>query len=65
MGIDSTIGATLIGCIVAAVVYGVTITQTYLYFERFPDDKYGIKIMARNLLKFFHYSGSPRFFYRL
>ncbi|KAF8510817.1 hypothetical protein BU17DRAFT_69910 [Hysterangium stoloniferum] len=43
--IASTMGICLIGTMAAAILYGITITQTYLYYRRFPQDRYTIKTM--------------------
>lgn len=34
MNLDSTYGSAFIGLIVASILYGVTLTQTYIYFSR-------------------------------
>ncbi|KAF8591064.1 hypothetical protein K439DRAFT_1055422 [Ramaria rubella] len=41
-----TMGVALLGTLISAVLYGITITQTYLYFQRFPRDHYYIKTMV-------------------
>ncbi|KAJ7725057.1 hypothetical protein B0H16DRAFT_1736355 [Mycena metata] len=33
-----TLGALLLGVLIASTAYGITIVQTYIYFERFPKD---------------------------
>ncbi|KAJ6595583.1 hypothetical protein DFH09DRAFT_1135043 [Mycena vulgaris] len=35
---DLTIGAFQIGVLISYVLFGVTTTQTYIYYSRFPDD---------------------------
>lgn len=44
-----TMGVALIGTLISAVLYGITITQTYLYFQRFPNDHVLIKLMVATL----------------
>lgn len=45
-----TMGVALIGTLISAVLYGITITQTYLYFQRFPNDNVLIKLMVSRIL---------------
>ncbi|KAJ7179554.1 hypothetical protein C8R46DRAFT_643771 [Mycena filopes] len=33
-----TLGALLLGVLIASTAYGITVVQTYIYFERFPKD---------------------------
>ncbi|TFK52273.1 hypothetical protein OE88DRAFT_1380602 [Heliocybe sulcata] len=35
---DTTFGAIFIALVVSAVFYGVTVTQTYLYYRKYPND---------------------------
>ncbi|KAF8513313.1 hypothetical protein BU17DRAFT_95466 [Hysterangium stoloniferum] len=44
-----TMGITLIGTIISAILYGTTITQTYLYFQRYPKDKSIMKAMPASI----------------
>ncbi|KAF8507567.1 hypothetical protein BU17DRAFT_71114 [Hysterangium stoloniferum] len=41
-----TMGIALLGTLASAILYGTTVTQTYLYFQRFPKDGYIIKTMG-------------------
>lgn len=38
MDIDATYGAALIGLVLASVLYGVTLLQTFLYYRQYPTD---------------------------
>ncbi|KAJ7851103.1 hypothetical protein B0H13DRAFT_2360381 [Mycena leptocephala] len=40
---NSTLGAVEIGVLVSYVLFGVTTTQTYIYYSRFPDDSRKLK----------------------
>ncbi|KAF8195632.1 hypothetical protein K438DRAFT_1826265 [Mycena galopus ATCC 62051] len=40
---NPTIGALQIGVLVSYVIFGVTTTQTYIYYTRFPDDQWKLK----------------------
>ncbi|TFK73585.1 hypothetical protein BDN72DRAFT_834455 [Pluteus cervinus] len=44
--LDTTYGSAFIGLIAAAVLYGVTLLQTYLYYRRYPRDSVVVKIMV-------------------
>ncbi|KAJ7470747.1 hypothetical protein FB451DRAFT_1472262, partial [Mycena latifolia] len=39
-------GAVQIGVVVSCVLFGVTTTQTYIYYSRFPDDSPGLKFLV-------------------
>ncbi|KAJ6564568.1 hypothetical protein B0H19DRAFT_80456 [Mycena capillaripes] len=41
-----TIGAYQIGVLVSYILFGVTTTQTYVYYSRFPDDSLKIKALV-------------------
>ncbi|KAJ7490992.1 hypothetical protein FB451DRAFT_1221663 [Mycena latifolia] len=43
---DSTLGAFQIGVVVSSVLFGVTTTQTYTYYGRFPEDSRGLKCLV-------------------
>ncbi|KAJ7119042.1 hypothetical protein C8R44DRAFT_673363 [Mycena epipterygia] len=43
---NSTLGALEIGVLVSAVLFGVTTTQAYIYYGRFPDDSRGLKFLV-------------------
>ncbi|KAF7338809.1 hypothetical protein MSAN_02203600 [Mycena sanguinolenta] len=43
---DATIGAYQIGVLVSYVLFGVTTTQAYIYFGRFPDDNPKFKVLV-------------------
>ncbi|KAJ7867151.1 hypothetical protein B0H13DRAFT_1897672 [Mycena leptocephala] len=38
LNLNTTLGAFQIGVLVSYVLFGVTTTQTYIYYSRFPDD---------------------------
>ncbi|KAF8994485.1 hypothetical protein BDQ17DRAFT_1095337 [Cyathus striatus] len=44
-----TLGAVLIGFAVSCVVFGVLTTQVFVYFQRYPADKPGYKILVGGL----------------
>ncbi|KAI0676815.1 hypothetical protein C8Q78DRAFT_1073593 [Trametes maxima] len=44
--LDSTMGPLLIGVILAAVMYGVSCSQMYYYFTRYPRDPWHIKLLV-------------------
>lgn len=44
--LDDTYGGALIGLVVGAILYGVTILQSYLYFRRYPQDYWFVKSMV-------------------
>ncbi|KAF8181129.1 hypothetical protein K438DRAFT_1841252 [Mycena galopus ATCC 62051] len=44
---NGTIGALLIGTLISYALFGVTSTQTYIYYGRFPRDPLRTKIMVR------------------
>ncbi|KAF7289721.1 hypothetical protein MIND_01345500 [Mycena indigotica] len=41
-----TIGALVIGVIVSIMLYGISTTQTYLYFVRFPEDSNFLRLLV-------------------
>ncbi|KAF8436329.1 hypothetical protein L210DRAFT_2478574 [Boletus edulis BED1] len=44
--VDNTLGALLIGSLVAATFWGVTSIQTYIYYHRYPDDPLFLKLVV-------------------
>ncbi|KAG6333887.1 hypothetical protein ID866_5200 [Astraeus odoratus] len=44
--IDATFGAYLIGVIMSAVLYGVTVMQTWYYYAGYPTDPWHIKLLV-------------------
>jgi len=42
--IDNTLGALLLGDIAAAILYGVTCVQTFIYFQNYSGDKLMLKV---------------------
>ncbi|KAK6974329.1 hypothetical protein R3P38DRAFT_3482657 [Favolaschia claudopus] len=46
--VNGTIGAYEIGVLISYVLLGITITQTYLYFTRFPDDHVVLKCLVHH-----------------
>ncbi|PIL28936.1 hypothetical protein GSI_08983 [Ganoderma sinense ZZ0214-1] len=45
-GIKETLGAAVVGGILATTIYGITVLQTYTYFRRYPNDSTGLKTLA-------------------
>ncbi|KAM5546002.1 hypothetical protein V8D89_000128 [Ganoderma adspersum] len=45
-GIKETLGAAVIGGILATTIYGITVLQTYTYFRRYPNDSTGLKVLV-------------------
>ncbi|KAF7350337.1 hypothetical protein MVEN_01338400 [Mycena venus] len=43
---NTTIGAYQIGALVSYLLFGVTITQVYIYYSRFPDDSRKLKALV-------------------
>ncbi|KAJ7050337.1 hypothetical protein C8F01DRAFT_1264218 [Mycena amicta] len=41
-----TLGALLVGTLCSYILYGITTTQMYLYYGRFPDDTIGLKLLV-------------------
>ncbi|KAF9454757.1 hypothetical protein P691DRAFT_804114 [Macrolepiota fuliginosa MF-IS2] len=46
MALDTTYGSAFIGLIVAAVLYGVTLLQTFFYYKTYPKDPKVIKALV-------------------
>ncbi|THV05231.1 hypothetical protein K435DRAFT_117739 [Dendrothele bispora CBS 962.96] len=46
LGLNDTYGSAFIGLVVSAILYGVTVLQTFLYFRNYPRDRLAIKIMV-------------------
>ncbi|KAF8183575.1 hypothetical protein K438DRAFT_1839055 [Mycena galopus ATCC 62051] len=46
LNLNTTIGAFQLGVLVSYVLFGVTTTQTYLYYSRFPDDSLKLKALV-------------------
>ncbi|KAJ7909645.1 hypothetical protein B0H13DRAFT_2316578 [Mycena leptocephala] len=44
--LDTTLGAYQIGVLVSYALFGVTTTQTYIYYSRFPDDSPKLKTLV-------------------
>ncbi|KAI1794849.1 histone acetylation protein-domain-containing protein [Ganoderma leucocontextum] len=51
--IDSTFGAALVGLIVSACLFGITLLQTVSYFRNYPNDKFYIKSLVSVTLKMY------------
>jgi len=47
--LDSTYGAAFIGLIASAVLYGVTLLQTFLYYKNYPNDSWLTKTIVFTL----------------
>ncbi|KAJ8501418.1 hypothetical protein ONZ51_g571 [Trametes cubensis] len=45
--LDATMGPLLIGVILAAVMYGVSCSQMYYYYTRYPRDPWHIKLLLK------------------
>jgi hypothetical protein len=43
---DNTLGAVLVGFAVACIVYGILLTQMWVYFSRFPGDRWVYKALV-------------------
>jgi len=41
--IDNTLGAVFLGNLTAAILYGVTCVQTFIYFQTYPKDAVSLK----------------------
>ncbi|KAJ7708047.1 hypothetical protein B0H17DRAFT_1325068 [Mycena rosella] len=46
LNLNTTIGALQIGVLISYVLLGVTTTQTYIYYCRFPDDSPKLKALV-------------------
>ncbi|KAJ7811478.1 hypothetical protein B0H14DRAFT_1471101 [Mycena olivaceomarginata] len=46
---NDTGGAGLVGCLLAMGVYGITTSQTYYYFAKYPKDKRWLKLFVSAL----------------
>ncbi|KAJ7867162.1 hypothetical protein B0H13DRAFT_2065674 [Mycena leptocephala] len=46
LNLNTTIGAFQIGVLISYVLFGVTTTQTYMYYSRFPDDSWKLKALV-------------------
>ncbi|KAF9468552.1 hypothetical protein BDZ94DRAFT_673958 [Collybia nuda] len=44
--IDATYGSAFIGLVAGAILYGVTLLQTFLYYRRYPRDSIFIKLLV-------------------
>ncbi|KAI0829403.1 hypothetical protein BC628DRAFT_1417130 [Trametes gibbosa] len=44
--LDATMGPVLIGVILAGVMYGVSCSQMYYYFTRYPQDPWTVKLLV-------------------
>ncbi|KAI0751311.1 hypothetical protein C8Q80DRAFT_566226 [Daedaleopsis nitida] len=44
--VDETMGALLIGVIISGVMYGISCSQIYYYYSRYPNDKQTIKLLV-------------------
>ncbi|KAI9567811.1 hypothetical protein HD554DRAFT_2172876 [Boletus coccyginus] len=45
-GVDNTLGALLVGALFASAFWGVTSVQTYLYYQRYPNDRLLLKLIV-------------------
>ncbi|KAJ7918940.1 hypothetical protein B0H13DRAFT_2433276 [Mycena leptocephala] len=46
LNLNTTLGAFQIGVLISYVLFGVTTTQTYMYYSRFPDDSWKLKTLV-------------------
>ncbi|KAJ7867147.1 hypothetical protein B0H13DRAFT_2352028 [Mycena leptocephala] len=46
LNLNTTLGAFQIGVLISYVLFGVTTTQTYIYYSRFPDDSWKLKTLV-------------------
>ncbi|KAJ7095952.1 hypothetical protein B0H15DRAFT_80112 [Mycena belliarum] len=46
VSLQSTFGSAFVGLVVSAVLYGVTVLQTYLYYRNYPEDSKILKWMV-------------------
>ncbi|KAJ7842403.1 hypothetical protein B0H13DRAFT_2365239 [Mycena leptocephala] len=46
LNLNTTLGAFQIGLCISYVLFGVTTTQTYIYYSRFPDDSRKLKALV-------------------
>ncbi|KAF8138662.1 hypothetical protein EV363DRAFT_539039 [Boletus edulis] len=53
--LDSTMGAVLVGVVIASILYGCTCLQTWYYFTHYPSDRWYIKLVV--LATFFSDTG--------
>ncbi|GAW07567.1 hypothetical protein LENED_009570 [Lentinula edodes] len=44
--LDNTMGAMLVGIIVSAVLYGISLVQTLFYFNRYRNDAWYLKSLV-------------------
>lgn len=44
--VEEKLGMTLLGVVFSSMLYGITLSQTYTYFRRFPLDPLSIKLMV-------------------
>ncbi|KAG8221661.1 hypothetical protein J3R82DRAFT_1945 [Butyriboletus roseoflavus] len=47
--VDNTLGALLIGSFFASAFWGITSVQTYIYYERYPNDRLALKLVVATL----------------
>ncbi|KAF9050854.1 hypothetical protein BDZ89DRAFT_593971 [Hymenopellis radicata] len=50
--LDNTMGAMLVGVILSAVLYGVSIVQTLYYYTRYPKDPWYLKLLVATTIFF-------------
>ncbi|KAK7690346.1 hypothetical protein QCA50_007003 [Cerrena zonata] len=46
VSVSTTFGAAFIGLVAGAVLFGVTLLQTYEYYKRYPQDSFHMKLMV-------------------
>ncbi|KAH9922933.1 uncharacterized protein B0H18DRAFT_497856 [Fomitopsis serialis] len=47
--LDTIFGSALVGIMIAAMVYGILVSQLFVYFRRFPDDPNWMKALVAGL----------------
>ncbi|KIJ04566.1 hypothetical protein PAXINDRAFT_22141 [Paxillus involutus ATCC 200175] len=45
-GVNGTWGASFVGLIVACILYGLTVVQTYFYYSTYPNDSSFLKALV-------------------
>ncbi|KAJ8074080.1 hypothetical protein PM082_012372 [Marasmius tenuissimus] len=45
---EIALGTTLVGFLFSAILYGLFLSQVYMYYKRFPRDSIGVKLLPSN-----------------
>ncbi|KAF8908479.1 hypothetical protein CPB85DRAFT_782477 [Mucidula mucida] len=43
---EIALGMTLLGVVFSSILYGISLSQTYTYYKRFPNDSWKVKLMV-------------------